>query len=386
MTRLCYCNGTWQLLSLDASLRTAEAAGIARDLPSVLLVHEPLGQEALARAVWERAESLRAWSAQLDGALLGSLARPKPWEWPALLAGVRRMVGGRRVQELWLPLLVGSAGRILAEAFPSAAIHIYEEGLNNYSFSESFGWRDAPLARRPRLLLRHGIKRALDRLMGPARVLMVGASPCHLQRVERVLLYLAAELPVPPAMASRPLTLVSDDVLLGVLEQATVAWGIRDGSPAVSLEGPPLALLLGQYFHGFGGIPWERELALYLAAARRLITAGFRVGWKEHPRNPRPFLPVLGDYLPAEAFGAVALDTRLPIELAVLEAPPAVCVGYSSSTLYYLPRLFGVRSFTLVGELLAIPGFRKSLGSNQIRMFELTQRHIPSFRELVPAA
>ena len=100
---------------------------------------------------------------------------------------------------------------------------------------------------------------------------------------------------------------------------------------------------------------------------------GYEVLWKEHPRTHRPFLP---DLIEA-GIGVHGLPDLgpWPIEIFAERLGLAACASLTSTSLYNLPLLFGLPTFSTVGRYLASFRFPNDL------MAQLVAKSIPQIDE-----
>jgi hypothetical protein len=78
---------------------------------------------------------------------------------------------------------------------------------------------------------------------------------------------------------------------------------------------------------------------------------GYDVIWKEHPRTRQPFLPELANLVPG-------IDTSpdmgpWPIELFVERLRVSACAALTSTSLYSIPLLFGLPSYSTAGRYIS---------------------------------
>jgi hypothetical protein len=119
----------------------------------------------------------------------------------------------------------------------------------------------------------------------------------------------------------------------------------------VRLEsGGPRALVMGQCFSNYeGGVSRDTELNCYTEMAEQLRGCGYEVIWKEHPRTRRPFLPELAAAVPG--IRGIPDWGPWPVELFVERLGITACAGISSTSLFTIPLLFGLPSYSPAGRL-----------------------------------
>lgn len=123
----------------------------------------------------------------------------------------------------------------------------------------------------------------------------------------------------------------------------------RQAPGSVSRE--KTALLLGQGLHRSLRLARSDELSVYAEACARLTKQGYRVLWKDHPRDHRPFYDEL-----RERFGDAVIETRReaqfwPVETLLDGLALDLCVGATCSTLIYGQYLFGLPARTIAAQM-----------------------------------
>jgi hypothetical protein len=348
MSRLVFVHGPWQLLIAASALRQASrsAGGDPRDTLVIFSLHDgPLAPPILeviersARVVWPWRRVV-----VLNDAIHHDIRDAR-----AGTEAVRALLQDAPPDEVWLECLWGNAEKLIAEAYPKARLVLYEDGLHVYLPSEGHHLSVARLLRDPRGTYRALRLRVRER-RAPSDLSLAGMLPRHLARVAAS--YLWITLMIPPADYQRHLPLVQLQTSFVKETLARLAPIVDD----VGLEpGGPRALVLGQCFSNYGGVPRDLELDCYVEMARRLQDLGYEVIWKEHPRTRRPILPELVEAVPgvrsAPDWGP------WPAELFVERLGLSACASISSTSLFSIPLLFGLPSFSPAARLLPLLRF-----------------------------
>jgi hypothetical protein len=331
---------------LGAALRQAAppeaSAGRGRDY--LLLYGSGLSDEmrrmmfALAPRVWRWQEVIWA-DALLDppgGATASPRSRPRG-------APIRDALPVEHVDQVWACKLWEAPEKRLFEAFAEAEIVLYEDGLHFYVPQQVRPERPPSALSDPIGRLRRLRARWRRGATAPADEQFIAVE--HLARVQRLYLSIAEEVPPPAALAGEKVVLIDRGCLREAMEAAAegVELGAGDG-PADPRA--PTALVLGQCFARWKVMEHATELGVYARAVGRLLEQGFTVLWKEHPRADEGFFDAMHAALPSPALRRMQLPPACPIEL-VFERLGADClVSGTSSSLFYVPKLFGTAAYT----------------------------------------
>jgi Alpha-2,8-polysialyltransferase (POLYST) len=345
MSRFVFVHGPWQLLIAASALRQASqsAGGGSRDTLVIFSLHDGPLPPPLREAMGRIAAVVWPWHrvVVLDDAIPRDLGDARRG-----METVRASLQGTPPEEVWLDCLWGAPEKIAAEAYPAARLVLYEDGLHTYLPSEDHHLSAARLLRDPRATYRALRLRARER-RDPGDLSLAGMLPRHLARVTAS--YLWISLMIPPADFQRRLPRVQ-------LRTSYVKDTLAELSPIVDEIGlepdGPRALVLGQCFSNYGGFPREIELDCYADMASRLQDMGYEVIWKEHPRTRRPFLPELVEAVPGVR-GAPDWGPW-PVELFVERLGISACASISSTSLFSIPLLFGLPSFSPAARLLPL--------------------------------
>ena len=103
----------------------------------------------------------------------------------------------------------------------------------------------------------------------------------------------------------------------------------------------------------------ELEVNLYRAALTEVMDKGYRVWWKDHPRQEDSIFDDLTVYF-GDRLKRLHFVDQLPIELALSALRFERCVGLTSSSLFYLPKLFGTKAYTFADKLLPLVSARRA--------------------------
>jgi Alpha-2,8-polysialyltransferase (POLYST) len=344
--RLVFVHGPWQLLIAAGALEQASRSAGGRSRDTLVVFPLPDGQLAppilgvirrIAAAVWP-------WDRVVvfDDPIRGDLGEAR-----GCVEAARALLQEESADEVWLECLWGTSEKIFAEAYPKARLVLYEDGLHVYLPGEDHHISAARLLGDPRGTYR-ALKLRVRERRHPDSLAVAAMLPRHLARVAASYLWISQMLP--PADYQRRLPLVQ-------LQTRFVREALARVSPLVEDIGlepadGPRALLLGHCFSNFGDLEREVELDCYVDMANRLQGMGYEVIWKEHPRTRQPFLAELADAVPGVR-GAPDWGPW-PVELLVERLGLSACASITSTSLFTIPLLFGLPSFSAAARLLPL--------------------------------
>ncbi|MBC8102314.1 MAG: hypothetical protein H7Z41_06980 [Cytophagales bacterium] len=395
MIRVFYTVGTWQLLTLTAALQEAkDQAAMAGDAAPIyedyLVVYETGGvPDEFKQILHQMAEVAWPWKRIVSAYdLLTNERKFSQQRFDALRAALEERVGvpADQVEEVWVCFLTRPAEKIVFETYQRARVVLFEDGLTSYI--------PVPIAmaldnsRRPRLLRPFfvGFQSRMDarwpvwRFRRSRRKLDIQ----HLARVTGAYLQLAPELPAPETLARVPRQFVAYRHLREVLERvARILPDDAAGFGAAESESAPNRLLvLGQALSRNGIMTREEEMDIYLQVFDTLLSKGYQILWKEHPRIRLPFFTELKARMKARHQGAeervqqLSLPHPFPVELVAERLELAGCVAGTSAALFYLRRLYNIPCYTFADALLP------RMKGADVFMGEMVQREAPPLSQL----
>jgi hypothetical protein len=336
--RICACHGPWQAIVLSAALETRRAEGGDSPPRTVLALSGERLSAPIRRAMEACVALLRGfddvvWIDDLAAGVTGL----GDHEFQGRLAELRERLGVGEAAEVWTGNPRTPADRVLFDVYPDAPIVVFEDGLGTYAAP----WSEEASAAGRALETAKALTKALVRpgvsVRGAAfakGVRLVGQRP---RRPEAAYLVLAEWLGV-PAPYGGAARVVGRDTL------ATAVERVRAGRPRPAIDGPkPRALVLGGSYSFWSAMSRDDEATLHAAAIERLGVAGYEVWWKEHPRTLEPLLPELRRRLAGAALHAFDAPSALPLEVQLDEDAFDLVVSATSTSLLYLPLLFGDR-------------------------------------------
>ncbi len=93
---------------------------------------------------------------------------------------------------------------------------------------------------------------------------------------------------------------------------------------------------------------YEDELKLYIANIKKLLNLGYFVYFKEHPKTPNMFYKNLVKFIQHPNFSTLGAYAVVPMETLVPYLKPCAIVSMFSSSLFTMPWLFDIPSFTFM--------------------------------------
>ena len=395
MIRVCSVIGTWQLVTLVASLKQAEAdaksSGKSGQYEDYLIMYETAGVpdefkqilQRMAEAAWPWKKIVWAYD------VLHSDFDVKQRDYARLLGTLQERVGvpAQNVGEVWVCWLTRPAEKLLFGAFPRAQIVLYEDGLISYlpiQMAERLPIpSDAPFPKSLRLAVKQGV---MD--LSPVRRFRHSGwelDPRHLARLSRAYLLLSPTEPLPQTIAHVPRVDVSDTHVRAVLQKIAQSRAGEIAQATANASGSAgRVLILGQALSRNHVMNRNDELAFYQSVVQTVLDKGYAVLWKEHPRISEPFFDDLQAFaverlgVPAARMERLNLPHAFPVELVADKLNLAACVAGTSAALFYLARLYGIACTTFAGDLLP------RMQGADVFMNDLVRRHIPPLADLPP--
>ena len=381
VVRVGFALGSWQVVALAAGLAEADArAAPGRACEDHLVLYETVAvSDALKAAMREVGAAVRPWRSIVDAFdLLASVRRRiGQRELEALIGRLRRHLGLARIDELWLCWLTRPPEKLVAEAWPEARIHFFEDGLFSYLPQRptpvepppaSLPWPSRWLAR-----LRDGFdaRRPVRRF----RRYRSWLDPRHAGRVDAAWMLLADLWPPPAELAAVPWHTVAPERLRATLAACCNLADVAGFHPEPLQR--PAFLVLGQTLSRWGVLTRAEELAVYAGAIATAIERGYDVWWKEHPRAQESFFADLAAAAPLGRLRELALPFALPVELVAERLQLAGCTAGVSTAIFYLPRLYGIAAFTFADALAPFMKDRWALQNELVRRSATALSELP---------
>lgn len=346
MVRVCNVLGPAQLFFLMAALRqqrrqTREAACEDHLILAGANVSEERRAvtERLAKAGWNWASI--TWASDLldEGAIRIST------QIHSFCAPLRKRIGtGVIADEIWVCRAAGLAERVVMLAWPKARLVLCDDGLAAYIHREP---TIGSLYRKPRALARHLLNSARR---ASYRVPVLRGPDSHYwpnRSFDRVFALLG-NVPRPQHGTGTRVHIVDPSEALAVIQAVQDELRLA----AVADDAPRRVLVLGQYFHQFGNMTWEDELAIYTDVCKRVAEMGYGVLWKEHPKAPKPFFPFLAAAVPGMESAGIDGHFAWPIEFFADRLGLEACICGTSTCLFTLRQIFGMKTYTYAADLV----------------------------------
>lgn len=345
--RICAAPGTWQLVVLAAAFRAIiddESTQVSRR--DILILYGPKLSDELRCQMQACAERLWNWEKIVwaDDLLTLDSVQTRS-QLLSVVSTLRDRCDADRPAELWVCKTWSIQEKVLLEAWPRAAVNVFEDGLHTYVSHESRFWHEYLPKSNPANWLQLFQQRMLS---GQAlrRIRWVGHQREYDRRIRHVYLKLVEDLPLPSYLRSGCIRILSNDSFYASIEALGLPDGFGDESHAS--DSRPVALCLGQCFALWNMIDEKKEIEIYSHVIEELIGAGYRVLWKDHPRAV-PF-----DLESNAHFGSslqrAHLPGTFPIESLLARMQPSLLVSGTSSSLIYGRLLFNTPAATFLNR------------------------------------
>jgi hypothetical protein len=348
MTRVCTSLGTWQLIMLVAALHQAsrDYDYKVKEKEHILVLYGQGLSKSLKYLMIEVANLLWDWD-QIVWAddLLYQFGDNRQSSLKIISTALKERLDLDSANEIWVCKLAEPPEKHLVEIFNRAEIVFYEDGLHSYVPRAPFHWNILKPISYPRITLRAIHHWLFDDKKPENRTQNVWISKHHLRRLRRAYLYIGQNVPIPPPLNRIPhIHFIKNDILRNTIIQCydTLIYNHINAEQSMNKK---KVLFLGQCFSKWNIIERNIELNLYSEAIEYLISKGYYVIYKEHPRIDRPFFKDLTK-IHTKQFKKLNIPTGLPVELVIHDFNDIQVVGATTSALLYWPHLFGIKSFT----------------------------------------
>lgn len=346
--RLCLAHGTWQLIMLAAALREAEKRGVSAPQPTRLLLIECDEIPDLRRGMESLAQHLFSWQS-VDWANELLPMRPSDNEWPLdlenLFSSARSRLALEHANELWLNQYTDFPQKVLIEAYPSAKLVIYEEGMMTYTPHHVMQrqWRSSyrELLELAALAIRGKLLSHLQSL----RICNWRLDPAHLRRIAYIASFLYPSIRPAYPYDRYPILQISCETLRATLQEANARWPVMQ-NVCIPTGVHKNIVFLDSAFYLRQRISAEDEAALYYPLVEKLLKKGYRVFWKIHPRDrEKLIIGHLKERFQTCEFLELMVPSYVPIELVCLRTSFRAAVSCISTSLLYLRQLFDIPTY-----------------------------------------
>ena len=361
MKRFVFVHGPWQLIMAASALRQAAESRPGKTIDTLVIYSLPDGPLSDSLLDVTRRIAAEVWPWQRVVVLTDVIDWWALHDVPGCITLLREL-GAAEPDELWVVDVPQNPTKITAEAYPSARIVLFEDGLMSYLPYEDHRLSVSQCLGQPRGALR-ALKFRLRERLRPGDLSTSSVLSRHRARVSASYLWMSLALPPSDCQRRRPWIQLKTRF---IRETIALVSSIADHIDLEPAKGPS-AILLGQCFSNYGGsITRDLELECYADIARSLQRMGYEVLWKEHPRMRHPCRYELLEQVPGVR--ALPETGAWPIEVYVERLGLAACAGLTSTALFSIPLLFNLpsispagryaRSFAFPDNLLAAPGRR----------------------------
>lgn len=339
MKRFVLVPGLCQLVNVTAAL-----AQEGREAEDVLVLYGTYPGSAPGVRLEEAARQLWNWR-QIVWAHDVLVAHFPTRKFAPVAREVLRERLGNPPDEIWVSKPGYEATKLALFAFPETPVVVYEDGAEEF-----IPWPDLCGLRRLRNLKPTRwpgwARREVSHYMGVSECLgMEGVCARDRARIARVYSFLARYFGPPTALSDRPLTLVEPDSVRSRLERLRALYAAVLPAQSCAKNGAERVLFLPQPFADLFLTPAD-EYAMYGAAVRKILEAGYEICWKDHPKEITPLGPRLQKEFGSERVEVLDVSPLVPVECVVAGWTFSAVVSVSSSSLLYLHALYGYPAYT----------------------------------------
>ena len=324
------------MIMLAASLRQfdKEKAGCSTR-SRVLLCAVDISNAPLRAFMEQLAQLLGLWGKVLWVDEL-EYSEPEKERWPfpvgAWREGLLTRASITECQDLWFPHFYEANAILLTEAFPSARLHLYEDGLlsTQPESLQPFGQALQLLLKNPGLIksrVRFGLALQHERIFSG------GVPRRALKRLVHRFSFLGHHYPVPFPFQNM------DECLLSKEHMQTVLKQVRASIPDQEF-GSGEVLFLSMGFHRLGIMERDVEERITREVLQVVLSRGYQIRFKDHPRDTHGFAEAMEKHFGSDKIISGASLGFYPVEVFAQEGMPEACVAMSSSSLDYLPMLY----------------------------------------------
>lgn len=357
--RICLAPGTWQLIMLTSALQQAYINCNDTEHTRNYLVVQGFGlTNQLKDSILKTANHLNDWEKIIiiDEFYESNLVS-NYWNFDNLLKHITDRIGIEQADEIWVCKLKGLTERLIFEAYPDSKIFLYEDGLGTYNPLLYGQWEWKSVVNQPiivlKILLKLAKKYLIDELTSYGRSYnSFRISSYHIRRLSGVYLYLAKDIKNQVFFCQKPQFTIADNILISTIKACDCLVDIDSAMGEIFSSVDKCVLLLGQCFALSTFMDFDRELSIYCQVIALLLEKGYTVLWKEHPRVNKPFFPRLAKIYSSTNLKELGIYSTFSIEVMVERINIFACVAASSSSLFYLPKIYNIKTYSCAKEFL----------------------------------
>lgn len=259
--------------------------------------------------------------------------------------------------------------RLCADIFDKAKILLYEDGLHTYAQTQY-------LIELPSVDLTHP-KTTVAKYKNLVKGLIVnqfdwqhqGVKRNHVKRIKKFYSVLGGEISVSSVLSKIPVESIEPSLLKNLFLELNHRLQCQF-YPEISKHNSKTALLLGSNLSHIHYFPRQAEVSAFAHIIQQLTEKGYKIFWKEHPRNQKPLFEDIKQLIPSENIVYIEGEQKIPIEILISENKIDICCSTLSSSLFYLRYIYGIKTITCVRPLLQF------LTGDFRKLAELTLTHI----------
>lgn len=380
MKRLVFVPGVCQLVNAAAALMQHRAAGGGPEVEDVLVLYGHYPYTDFARAMEEAARCLWNWR-DVVWAQDVLVCHFPTRRFAPLAREILRHKLGADVDEVWVSKLGTEPAKLVLYAYPNSRVMLFEDGAEEFIPQKMLcgpdRWKELKPSQWP-----GGLRREISHGIGAPECLdLDGVCARDRRRVSVMYSYLERELGLPAHLSDVPVMRVAGEVLKGRLKRLAPLFDPATCRQPEKKPGEAVVLFLPQPFAVLF-LTAEDEYTLYHSAVMEILNKGYRILWKEHPRETTSLAPRLQRETSAERLNILRVRQQVPVECLVAGWDLAGVVSVSSTSLFYLKGLYGYPVYTAAARI----GMDRWLKRTDAELARLFIRTLPGLDQLPPAA
>lgn len=234
------------------------------------------------------------------------------------------------VKQVWVCMPYGEIEINLLLVFPSSKIIFFDDGLGSYAVPNTLGeYIKKPSFIKKKLAL--FLKRNINAFSNV--IALKGDGLPSFYHANRYMLF--------SSFFKNQKNLAQNIIVDWSYLKTQVSKCSIKSNPKLNINNQKVCLILGQYFSLHGELDREDELLHYIKVCEKIEAEGYRILWKEHPKNPNPFYDNL-----KESFNSIEnlnnyYSELLPIELLAKNLSVDLYLASTSTSLIILNKVFG---------------------------------------------
>ena len=296
MNRLIICVGTWQLLIVASALKSISINNTLNKNSDILVFRGFFVKDEQRSEINDIALTLWNW----DLIIWFEDFNPKDYRIKnrSDLTELKKVLRGKlndiNFSEIWTTQILNLKNKVFFETYPDSNIVIYEDGIGAYrNYNTKIFFKLITKNKYLKNILNY-IYDISGYFNNYSHINNYQLNFKYLTRIERIYLLLNGKIPIPKYLGK------IDSYQIDIshfYENIKTVCNTIDIDLNTFEETSKNLLFLPQYFHLYYQISWDEELKIYNSIIKDLLSKNYKIYWKEHPRNNKPFFPYLDIYL-----------------------------------------------------------------------------------------